>query len=469
MFGAAPRFARRQESVCGHQDDALQRRLRAPSDSPAAPLCPIPDEQSKFSDSDRHQGLPFSRAIRPRSTPITSSIEDDIAAIARIDAVPRILEVICRTTGMGFAAVARVTEDRWVVCAVRDEIEFGLKVGGELKVETTICDEIRASGQAVIIDHVAEDGAFRGHHTPAMYGFQSYISVPIVLRGEFFGTLCAIDPRPARLKDGQVPAMFSLFADLVGSQLDAEQRLATTEAALLDQREAAELREQFIAVLGHDLRNPLASIDAAGRLLKKTPLNERAIALVDMMHESVGRMAGLIDNVLDLARGRLGGGFVAERRDEPGLAAALGQVVTELRMAHPDRRIDADIRLDRLVNADGRRLAQLLSNLIANALTHGAESSPVKVSGVVVGDVLELSVANAGEPIPEAARERLFQPFSRAIVRPKQQGLGLGLWIASEIARAHSGTLDVTSDARETRFTLRMPLQAAPRIAEPAE
>jgi signal transduction histidine kinase len=187
------------------------------------------------------------------------------------------------------------------------------------------------------------------------------------------------------------------------------------------------------------------------------------------MHESVGRMAGLIDNVLDLARGRLGGGFVAERRDEPGLAAALGQVVTELRMAHPDRRIDADIRLDRLVNADGRRLAQLLSNLIANALTHGAESSPVKVSGVVVGDVLELSVANAGEPIPEAARERLFQPFSRAIVRPKQQGLGLGLWIASEIARAHSGTLDVTSDATETRFTLRKPLQAAPRIAEPAE
>lgn len=423
-----------------------------------------------FSDSGRRKGLgSASGRAGPQERPIPPSIEDDVAAIARISAVPRILEVVCRTTGMGFAAVARVTEDRWVACAVRDEIDFGLTAGGELKIETTICDEIRRSGVPVVIDHVAEDDVFCAHHVPAMYGFQSYISVPIMLHGKFFGTLCAIDPRPAQLKDGQVPAMFGLFADLIASQLDAEQRLATSEAALLDQREAAELREQFIAVLGHDLRNPLASIDAAGRLLKKTPLNERALALVDMMHESVGRMAGLIDNVLDLARGRLGGGFVAERRDEPELARALDLVVTELRMAHPDRRIDSDIRLGRLVNADGRRLSQLLSNLIANALTHGSESAPIKVEGLVVGDVLELSVANAGEPIPEAARARLFQPFSRAIVRPKQQGLGLGLWIAAEIAKAHEGRLDVASDAKETRFTLRMPLQATPRVAEPAE
>jgi GAF domain-containing protein len=101
---------------------------------------------------------------------------------------------------MGFAAVARVTEDRWIACAVRDEIEFGLKPGGELKVETTICNEIRASGDRVVIDHVSQDEAFCRHPTPAMYGFQSYISVPIRRRnGAFFGTLCAIDPRPARL------------------------------------------------------------------------------------------------------------------------------------------------------------------------------------------------------------------------------------------------------------------------------
>src|ERR1700709_213055 len=105
----------------------------------------------------------------------------DIAAVQGISAVPRILEVVCRSTGMGFAAVARVTEDRWIACAVRDEIAFGLVPGGELKVETTICHQIRQSGEGVVVDHVAHSPLFRDHATPKMYGFESYISLPITL------------------------------------------------------------------------------------------------------------------------------------------------------------------------------------------------------------------------------------------------------------------------------------------------
>lgn len=389
-----------------------------------------------------------------------------MAAIGRIEAVPRILDVVCRTTGMGFAVVARVTGDSWTACAVRDEIDFGMSPGDELPIRTTLCDQVHNTGQAVVIDHVAEDPDFRDHRIPAQYGFQSYISVPIRLNGQFFGTLCALDPHPARLKDSQTLATFELFADLIAAHLDAERRLAVSEAALFDQQEAAELREQFIAVLGHDLRNPLASIDAAGRLLRKTPLDPRAESLVGAIQASVHRMAGLIDNVLDLARGRLGGGFVAERRDEAALGAMLEQVIGEMRLAHPAREIEADIRLDRAVYSDGRRLAQLLSHLIGNAVTYGLEGAPIQVRARVDGAGLELSVANAGEPIPEPARRQLFQPFTRSAHRPKQQGLGLGLWIASEIAKAHDGTLDVTSDARETRFTLRMPVTAARAAAE---
>src|SRR5471030_1385321 len=103
---------------------------------------------------------------------MATGFEADIAAVGRIGAVPTILEVVCRTTGMGFAAVARVTEDRWIACSVRDDIAFGLAPGGELKVETTICDEIRQSREAVVIDHVAEDSDYCGHATPALYGFQ---------------------------------------------------------------------------------------------------------------------------------------------------------------------------------------------------------------------------------------------------------------------------------------------------------
>jgi signal transduction histidine kinase len=379
--------------------------------------------------------------------------------IGRIDAISTMLEVICRTTGMGFAAVARVTEDRWIACSVRDEIEFGLLPGGELKLETTICDEIRCSGQPVIIDDVAADAAFRDHHTPAMYGFQSYISMPIVLPdGTFFGTLCALDPRPARLNRPEITGMFKLFADLVAFHLDAQRRLAESEAVLLDTRENSELREQFIAVLGHDLRNPLASIGAGTRMLRRTPLNEEAQSILTLIGNSVERMAGLIDNVLDFARGRLGGGLTLQRDAAEPLQPILEQVIAELRAARPDRIIEASFDIADPVHCDRVRVGQLLSNLVANALAYGIADQPIKVRASVDGKIFELSVTNSGDPIAPATMEQLFQPFFRASTRRSQLGLGLGLYIASEIARAHKGTLAVASTAQETCFTFRMPL-----------
>lgn len=163
---------------------------------------------------------------------MTIDIPADLATVAAIDAVPTILDVVCRTTGMDFAAVARVTEDCWVACGVRDNIQFGLQPGGELKIETTICNEIRDSRQAVVIDHVAEDPLFAKHHTPAMYGFQSYISMPVISPdGTFFGTLCAIDPRPMQLNTPAIVGMFKLFADLIAFHLDAHQRIGSSAAS----------------------------------------------------------------------------------------------------------------------------------------------------------------------------------------------------------------------------------------------
>jgi signal transduction histidine kinase len=389
---------------------------------------------------------------------MTTTIADDVAAIGRLDVIPKILEVACRSTGMGFAAVARVTDDRWVACAVRDEIAFGLGVGGELVVETTLCNEIRDHGQSIVFGDASQNDIYRDHHTPRMYGLQSYISVPIRHRGAFFGTLCAIDPNPAPIDDGKTQAMFELFAELIGAHLDNQDRLDRSEAALTDAQAAAELREQFIAVLGHDLRNPLASIDGGARLLLKTPLDDRARTLVGMVQNSVLRMAGLIDNVLDFARGRLGGGFAVHRQPDEALSSALEQVVAELHTAQPDRRIDSDILLTRVVSVDSRKVAQLFSNLLSNALTHGSNQAPVSVRARTENGAFELSVANTGQPIPSDTLGKLFHPFTRAADKPMQEGLGLGLYIASEIAKAHDGTLTVASDATETRFTFRMPL-----------
>jgi signal transduction histidine kinase len=391
---------------------------------------------------------------------LKNAFTDDLTAVAKIDVVATILEVVCRTTGLGFAAVARVTEDRWIACAVRDEIAFGLQPGGELKVETTICDEIRDSGQTVVIDHVAEDQIFCHHPTPEMYGFQSYISVPICRRsGQFFGTLCAVDPKPARLNTPETIGMFKLFADLIGFHLDAQDRLKASETALASERHRAELREQFIAVLGHDLRNPLTAIDAGAELLLKMPLTDKGMGIVGLIRNSAARMTGLIDNVLDFARARLGGGISVNRAVDPGLATMLEQVIAELRTAQPDRVIETEIALSRPVACDSARIAQLFSNLLANALTHGDPDGPIRVHAGTDETVFELSVSNPGEPIPHDTVDRLFRPFERASARPGQQGLGLGLYIASEIARAHEGSMEVVSCPEETRFTFRMPVK----------
>ena len=153
----------------------------------------------------------------------------DVEAVSHIDVTPMMLHTICQLTGMGFAAIARVTDDRWIACSVRDEISFGLKPGDELKIETTICHEIRQSQLPVVIPDVAADPVYADHHTPALYGLKSYISVPIVMTdGRFFGTLCAIDAVPRDLDRPDVLQTFELFARLIALQLDQTERVTAT-------------------------------------------------------------------------------------------------------------------------------------------------------------------------------------------------------------------------------------------------
>ena len=167
---------------------------------------------------------------------IDDSFRNDIDTVSGIPMITRLLDTVCESTGMGFAAVARVTDDRWVTCSSRDDLEFGLKPGDELAIGTTICTEIRRNRQRVVIDHVEKDADYRSHHTPQLYGFQSYISVPIILSGgEFFGTLCAIDPKPRMVSLPHVVSMFELFAELIAKHLDNSREMLRAQEDVREQ------------------------------------------------------------------------------------------------------------------------------------------------------------------------------------------------------------------------------------------
>jgi signal transduction histidine kinase len=383
----------------------------------------------------------------------------DIATIGRIRAVPAILQVVRELTGLRFVAVARVTEDSWTACAVLDQLNFGLQVGGELDLVTTLCHEIRQAHHSVVIDKASEDPLYRDHHTPRLYQFESYIAVPIFRTdGRFFGTLCALDSNPAPLKSSTIQSTMESFARMLALQIEAEENLQKTEAALKQERETAELREQFIAVLGHDLRNPLFAISAGAEMfLRKLPdpaNQQRARHILT----SARRATKLVDDVLDFARGSLGRGIPVNIEPCPDLADALRHVISEVQSIHPDRTIASSIGDLHSVHCDRERVAQLLSNLVANAVAHGDPDGPIDISAQINKGQFVLSVKNQGL-IAEDALPHLFRPYSRPASGTPRTGLGLGLYIASQIAQSHGGKLDVVSTEQQgTTFTFSLPV-----------
>jgi len=391
---------------------------------------------------------------------LPESIAHDIAAVGRISAVPSILKIICENTGMRFAAVARVTEGTWTACAVEDNIAFGLLPGGQLDVHTTLCKEARAAKEPVFFDHASENPQYRDHHTPRIYSIQSYISVPIIRPdGVYFGNLCAIDPRPNLVSEAKTIAMFQSFAELIGRQLALEQHQEATEEALRESREATELRDQFIAVLGHDLRNPLASMSAISHVMLRSQVPE-VVKFGTRLRANTRRMGKLIDDVLDLARGRMGSGVGFKIAPAGGLEAGLREVVAELRDAHADWSIVETYEIDGLIECDLGRMQQLVSNLLGNALTYGDPAQPVSVEAKLDGNWLELSVRNGGAPISPPDLARIFEPYWRPAESKPGGGLGLGLHICAMIVKAHEGTLQVSSTSElGTCFTARLPVR----------
>jgi signal transduction histidine kinase len=384
--------------------------------------------------------------------------DPDVAAVSRIGAVPTVLKVISEITGLRLALVARVTQDAWTACAVLDRMNFGLEVGGRLEVATTLCSEVRDTRLPIVIEHASREPEFCAHPTPQLYGFESYIAVPLVRPdGTYFGTVCALDAAPARLRESRTIAMMQLFAELIGLQLTAEEEASRDREALSDARRTAELREQFIAVLGHDLRNPVSAIMAGSGFLLDLPQDSTHRTVLQRIRSSGERVSRLIDDVLDFARGRLGGGMPLAR-EQVVLADLAELVVTEIVGAHPGRTVRVSVSGHATARLDPVRITQLLSNLVANAVEHAAQAEPIDVRVDGGAEVTSLAVVSRGRPIERAVLERLFQPYFRSVDERPRSGLGLGLYIAAEIARAHGGRIAADSTPEGvTSFTVELP------------
>lgn len=281
---------------------------------------------------------------------------------------------------------------------------------------------------------------------------KSFLAVPLVVAGVITGVLVVI----------RTAATTSATEDEWLLSALADQAALALEKTHLD--EIGVFREQLMAIVGHDLRNPLSTVLMAAEILVlHEGLGEKETALARKIMQSTSLAMRLIDQLLDLTRSRLGGGISLDPTVF-NMTEVCRQVVVETELMHPARPLHVEVRGDLTGTWDRDRMYQLLSNLVGNAVQHGEPRSPIAIRIAAGETTLDIEVSNRGEPIPPAALPYIFDAFrqGRTAHPSRTSGLGLGLFIAQQIARSHGGSIAVTSSKSEgTTFRVHLPRRAA--------
>ena len=224
--------------------------------------------------------------------------------------------------------------------------------GDEIEIGSTFCQTVRKTSEMIIFNEASSDPVYRDHPIAAAFGIVSYASVPIFRGdGSFFGTLCAIDTETKDVNNARTVAMLKMFATIIGGTLDTAERLDAQERMIEQERMLVRIQEEFTAILGHDLRNPVTALRSGIRMLGKEPLTERGRGLIGLMQSSLHRMGELVENMMLHAKARLGDGITVAATPDAPLGDAIAQVVAEIRLAAPRHRADPRGRPTRHLSA----------------------------------------------------------------------------------------------------------------------
>ncbi|MDG3582283.1 GAF domain-containing sensor histidine kinase [Galbibacter pacificus] len=385
-------------------------------------------------------------------------IQKDLDIINDLKILTEILDIIRLKTDMGFAAITRVTEKEWIVAHIKDSLKFNFKKGDRLPLPHVICSEIKQVKKPLLIENMDESLKYTSHPFNLIHKCKSFAGVPIYKNNnELLGTLIVMDRDAKSFNTYEITSMLNKYACMVSSQIAMKETILQTNRELMEERRLAELRDTFIAILGHDLRNPVGTTRMISDILLKQSLPDNIVKQIEIIKSSSYRMQELIDTILDFAKGHIADGIQLHLvRNKNQLLSTLSQVVAEAKALDPSQTFKCKFEIDKDFPCDPDRLGELLSNLLSNAIKHGDRKEPIVVYAGIKFGCFEISVTNGGKRIPDNTIKNLFKPYYKEISEQNRQGLGLGLYIVSEIAKAHSGSVEVFSDSLNTTFQFKM-------------
>ncbi len=383
--------------------------------------------------------------------------QTDIEDIQSLSIIPTILDVICESTQMGFAAIARVTEDTWITCGVLDKLSFGLSVGDELDISTTFCNQVRKTDQIVVIDHVDTDNTYVNHPIPKQYGFQSYISVPIIKKnGEFFGTLCALDLKPNKVNNAKVIDMFNMFSGLISSHLDVVKTM-NSQVDLIKKKE--DELENYSFITSHDLQEPLRKIQFLTDLLEHNEtrnLSKKGKKLFNSIKTSATRMRNIVNDLLKYS----------QNAPNPNLLEDVKMHKLILRVEFRLIEIFKQNNSKLIINDLGKlpvlplQMEQLFFNLFSNSLKfkHPERDLVITINSTIASganfnvekllkdvEYCEIEVTDNGIGFDPIYSEKIFKMFQYLKHSEDNKSTGMGLAIAKRIAHNHEGEIIATS------------------------
>ena len=415
---------------------------------------------------------------------MTAFLPPDMIDAQRLAALPSVLKALRGLTQTRFAALVRLTDQKWQACLVDDHASLGIRAGDVFPIEDTLCAQVREIHAPVNQPSVGPDMA--GENTAHMaraLGIRCHFSYPVFAAdGAFFGALCLMDTTPHEPLSSAVVDAVAAFSQLVGTALSRTGRAASQDLPMgkastapdVGSTQAAKapapaavpaaaeaepsVQARVLSVMGHDLRNPMHSLMAAIEMIQLKPMEPRLERLMGMVQGSASRLSELARQTLDFTRLQMLGELPIQVMPSHDPVSGIKAVIEHVRASYPQREVQEDLQNCPSADIDPGRVDQALSSVLTHAIKHCGADQQVGVRALGRDGRLIVEVSVPGYILDAALLPHLFNPFAQRDGTAQTAHLGVGLYLARATALAHGGDLVARQTGTEVGFIFSLPI-----------